>query len=359
MRNVYLLCAAIMLSMSKVLATDIPKSERILIILDASSSMQQKWNDSLTKYHAASKFILQLIDSVYSRNNTVEFGLRVFGHRYPDNSTNCDNTKLEVMFSEDNYTQIDLRLENLKQGGNASVYYALNGALEDDLSSADRYNYHIILISSGVSHCNQKICELRGKLALKGMISVCSIILGADVSTTHEYDCIAKPDYLNRYEDISNDISKLLSTCCTVPLLEKQKNYWLASNTTKAPIAFEKKSHGYIQNTQTQNVIAPKPTETPIKMQDTVIRLGQSRTSNITQIALKTGYLKIVNRIGATSIQLYFLQNGAYKFYATRPINNTNIDQRLVLEEGKYRLQCDGQTIEFTILPSMITEITI
>jgi len=191
------------------------------------------------------------------------------------------------------------------------------------------------------------------------MISVCSIILGADVSTTHEYDCIAKPNYLNRYEDISTYISKLLSTCCTVPLLEKQKNYWLASNTAKAPVASDKKRHAYAQNTSVQSVIAPKATQTPIKMQDTIIQIGQSRTSTTNKVALKTGYLKIVNRIGATSIQLYFLRNGTYKFYATRQINNTNIDQRLILEEGKYRLQCDGQTIEFIILPSMITEIAL
>jgi hypothetical protein len=81
------------------------KSPRILILLDESSSMVEKWGNE-KRYQVADRIILDLMDSVYKVNDQVEFSLRVFGHQYTVPENNCYDTKNEVMFSKDNYTQM-------------------------------------------------------------------------------------------------------------------------------------------------------------------------------------------------------------------------------------------------------------
>src|SRR4051812_38873324 len=90
---------------------------RVLILLDESSSMLQKWPNGKEKYKAAQDVILKLMDSVYAVNGQVEFSLRVFGHQHTFDEQNCLDTKNEVPFSKDNRTQMALRLDDIRPLG--------------------------------------------------------------------------------------------------------------------------------------------------------------------------------------------------------------------------------------------------
>src|SRR3954462_11036773 len=79
---------------------------RILILLDRSSSMIQGWAGGKEQYRAADELILKLMDSVYSVNNQVEFGVRVFGHQNTVEENNCLDSKIEVLFSRENRDQM-------------------------------------------------------------------------------------------------------------------------------------------------------------------------------------------------------------------------------------------------------------
>ena len=78
------------------------QQSRILILLDGSSSMINKWDGDLTRFKAAGDIILKLIDSVYKVNKDVEFSLRVYGHQHTVSENDCHDTRNEVMFSKDN-----------------------------------------------------------------------------------------------------------------------------------------------------------------------------------------------------------------------------------------------------------------
>src|SRR5215217_5027280 len=114
------------------------KQPRILILMDGSSSMLSQWDNKMPRFKAAAKLVTAVMDSIYKVNNKVEFGLRVYGHQYPAQENNCFDTRREVMFSKDNYTQMALRMESMKPSGVSPMAYALKIAAAEDLDDEYR-----------------------------------------------------------------------------------------------------------------------------------------------------------------------------------------------------------------------------
>lgn len=135
------------------------KQPRILILLDGSSSMLHEWTKDNIRFEAAAKIIERLMDSVYSVNKDVEFGLRVYGHQSPTSKNNCYDTKLEVMFSKDNYTQMMLRLADLHPLGISPIAYSIEQSAELDMKDLLNNKYSLILITDGGESCNGDICK--------------------------------------------------------------------------------------------------------------------------------------------------------------------------------------------------------
>lgn len=136
------------------------KKNRILLLLDGSSSMVADWNAGTTRFKTAGDLISKLMDSVYSFNPDVEFALRVYGHQHSVPEHNCYDTKREVMFSKDNYTQMLLRLESLHPLGVSPIAYSLKQAAEEDFNDTYNYAYSLILITDGGESCGGNICEV-------------------------------------------------------------------------------------------------------------------------------------------------------------------------------------------------------
>lgn len=136
------------------------KQPRILILLDGSASMLQPWAEGEDRFKAAAKIIATLIDSVYKVNNQVEFALRVYGHQSPAQENNCYDTRLEVMFSKDNLTQMQLRLEALHPWGVTPIAYSLRESAEKDMVDEQRNEYSLILITDGGESCGGNLCEV-------------------------------------------------------------------------------------------------------------------------------------------------------------------------------------------------------
>jgi hypothetical protein len=136
------------------------QQSRILILLDGSSSMINSWSGGKDRFHAASEIILKLMDSVYHVNKDVEFSLRVYGHQHSVAENDCYDTRNEVMFSKDNYTQMQFRLESLQPLGLTPIAYSLQQAAENDLVNEQAYAYSIVLITDGGESCGGDLCEV-------------------------------------------------------------------------------------------------------------------------------------------------------------------------------------------------------
>lgn len=80
--------------------------------------------------------------------------------------------------------------------------------------------------------------------------------------------------------------------------------------------------------------------------------------SPLDSLHIRNGYLKFHNSPKGKII-LYYYEDGAYQYYGTRILDASNVNNRIILQEGKYRLECEGTNIkrEFQIIDKMITEI--
>ena len=195
---------------------------RILILLDESSSMIQKWPSGKEKYKAADELIMRLMDSIYAINSQVEFSLRVFGHQYTVEQNNCYDTKNEVPFSKDNRTQMSLRLDDIHPLGVTPIAFALMQAAKYDLVDEDHNAYSIILITDGGESCGGDICDVMKKLMkYKVYFKPYIVSLEDDPTLKFTYSCMG--DYLQVTKDA--DMPKAVSTIVTAfrPLLKITK----------------------------------------------------------------------------------------------------------------------------------------
>lgn len=204
------------------------KQPRILMIVDASSSMLQPWNGSANRFQTASRIVLQLMDSIYSVNPAVEFGLRVYGHQSPAQDNNCYDSKLEVSFSKDNLAQMDLRLASIVPFGVSPIAYSLKEAALNDLSDEQRNAYSIILLTDGGESCGGDICDVVKKL-LESKIHFTPYILSmVDYAPLRQqYKClgnylqVARPDDIPKaLHSIVEDYRPILSAPIMVKELE-------------------------------------------------------------------------------------------------------------------------------------------
>lgn len=212
------------------------KEPRILILLDGSSSMLQDWAQNQSRFKAASDIILTLIDSIYKVNNQVEFALRVYGHQRPAQDNYCYDTKLEVMFSKDNYTQMQLRLADLHPYGVTPIAYSLQQAAEQDMLSEDRYNYSLVLITDGGESCGGNICDVVKKLLDKKISFKPYILSLVDYAPLKEqYNCLGKYLLVAGEKDIKPTVGTIVDAYRNSFILQKIDKKLLQTTVAKAP----------------------------------------------------------------------------------------------------------------------------
>ena len=98
---------------------NIPEKTRLLFLLDGSASMYGEWERTL-KIRVARSILSKLVDSLKIDPN-VELALRIYGHNSPPEDRNCEDTKLEVPFSQSNHDQIIETIRNLEPKGTTPI----------------------------------------------------------------------------------------------------------------------------------------------------------------------------------------------------------------------------------------------
>lgn len=205
------------------------KQPRVLILLDGSSSMLNEWTPGKKRFEAAGDIILRLMDSIYSINAGVEFSLRLYGHQHTVPENNCYDTRREVMFSKNNYTQMSLRLSSLHPLGVSPIAYSLQVAAENDFVNEQDYTYSLVLITDGGESCGGDICDVVQKLLSKKIQFKPYIVSLVDYAPLkQQYDCLGnyllatKPsDVTTAVHTIADTYRKILSVPVAKPKLQE------------------------------------------------------------------------------------------------------------------------------------------
>jgi len=159
---------------------------RILVIFDASQSMYARWQTD-TRINIARNILNELLDSLQSIDN-VQVALRVFGHqkRYPPQD--CDDTKLEVPFRENNISRIRNRLRTITPRGTTPIAASLEEAANDFPPCEDCRNI-VVLITDGIEECGGDPCEASRRLQQKGIV-LRPFVIGIGRDFREEFECV-------------------------------------------------------------------------------------------------------------------------------------------------------------------------
>lgn len=212
------------------------KQPRILILLDGSSSMSYEWTKDESRFKAASRIILALMDSMYKVNKDVEFALRVYGHQYPSQQNNCFDTRLEVMFSKNNIDQMGMRLDALQPIGVSPIAFSLKEAAEWDFEKPLLNSYSLILVTDGAESCSGDICDVVKKL-LEKRIDFKPYILSLvdNPALKNGYDCLGNYLPVAQEKDIKPSVGKIVDAYTQMIALQKIDKKLLKEAVVNAP----------------------------------------------------------------------------------------------------------------------------
>ncbi len=202
-----------------------PETTNILFIFDASYSMNGFWEDN-KKITIARKTLINIIDSLENIEN-LRMALRVYGHQSPVPPQDCDDTKLEVHFADNNGSAIRQKLRFISPKGTTPLTNSLLKSKNDFPKNCTNCRNIIILITDGVEECKGDPCEASKELQKKGISLKPFIIgIGIDENFRKTFDCIG--NYYNannkdQFESVMNIVINqvLNSTTAQVNLLDK------------------------------------------------------------------------------------------------------------------------------------------
>ncbi|PLX16499.1 MAG: von willebrand factor type a [Salinivirgaceae bacterium] len=169
---------------------------RILFVLDGSNSMTGKW-ESARKIDVARRLLSRMVDSLDKEDN-VQMALRVYGHQSYVPPQDCEDTRLEVPFSENNAKRIKIQLKTIVPKGTTPIAYALQKAAND--FPDDLCRNIVILITDGIEACEGDPCAVSRDMQKRGIILKPFVVgIGLDPEFKETFQCVGK------YYDASNE----------------------------------------------------------------------------------------------------------------------------------------------------------
>ncbi len=165
-----------------------PPLTRILFIFDASQSMFARWQSDM-RINIARDLLTELLDSLEQTPNT-QLALRVYGHQKRFPPQDCDDSKLEIPFDNDNIPQIKQRLRSITPRGTTPIAMSLERA-QHDFPPCDNCRNIIVLITDGIEECGGDPCAVSRELQKKGIFLKPFIIgIGRDFSA--DFECVGQ-----------------------------------------------------------------------------------------------------------------------------------------------------------------------
>ncbi len=210
------------LSAQRKVQQKIPEKTRILFVLDASGSMNAAWENNISRMDAAKSILTRLVDSLRSNEN-LEIALRVYGHRYPRDANNCQDSRLEVPFAMRNHNSIISKISDIRPLGTTPITYSITEAAKDFPTNAG-YRNIIILITDGIESCGGDPCAASIELQKRGVF-LRPYIIGLGLKAGEALNCVGQFFNSESQEEfhkvLNNTIeSSFLKTSVSVKLLD-------------------------------------------------------------------------------------------------------------------------------------------
>ena len=193
-------CLAISLFSASAQTKSNADKTRVLIILDCSHSMWDRWQSD-AKIKVTQQVLLKFMDSVSNQNN-IEVALRVFGHL----NKNAYGTRLEVPFEDGNNYKIQSKIKTLVPNGACTAASALSSSLNDFPASGSSRNI-ILIITDGMDDCDGNICDVARQVQMSGVIVQTFILgIGNKQDFQHSLDCAGKFTYVPNEEQYTETL---------------------------------------------------------------------------------------------------------------------------------------------------------
>lgn len=169
-----------------------PPTTRILFVFDASKSMYGRWQSG-TKMEVARRLMGQMLDSLNKIDDKpFQLALRVYGHQKPSPPQDCNDTKLEVGFSENNIGKIKKKLRSLQPKGTTPIARSLLRSATD-FPTCDNCRNIIVLITDGIEACDEDPCAASRLLQKRGITLKPFVIgIGADQQFRNTFECVGR-----------------------------------------------------------------------------------------------------------------------------------------------------------------------
>lgn len=196
------------------------KKKRILFIMDASGSMNEKWKGE-KKWDLAIQNLTNLLDSFLTENQEIQIGIRLLGHQFRKELNICTDTKLEMPFNNAyNKKTLGKYIGELSPKGHTPLALALSES-EKDFTNSHLYENTIILITDGVENCFGNPCEVAQQLTSKKIVISPYIIgMGIDTSVFNKLECIGEFVDVTNKESFTKVIKSILTEVATKTSLE-------------------------------------------------------------------------------------------------------------------------------------------
>ena len=165
---------------------------RVLIILDCSNSMWERWQSD-SKIKVTQHVLLNVLDSLQKQTDSdIEIALRVFGHLNKD----AYATQLEVPFEPDNSYKLQSKIKTLVPNGGCSAATALTHSLKDFPN--DNLSRNIILVvTDGMDDNEGDICEVVGQVQRSGKVAQTFILcIGNHDEVSETSDCAGRFSFI-------------------------------------------------------------------------------------------------------------------------------------------------------------------
>lgn len=198
---------------------------RILFVFDGSQSMYGRWQSDM-KINIAKKLMSKLLDSLSTFDN-LQIALRVYGHQKQFPPADCNDTRLEVPFSDNNFAKVKNTILEITPRGTTPLAYALSQTVHD-FPPCENCRNIIILITDGIEECDGDPCDTSVELQKK-RIAMKPFIIGIGRDFRQAFNCVGT------YYDASSEtafqqslhavISQALgATTLQINLLDKYRN---------------------------------------------------------------------------------------------------------------------------------------
>ncbi len=199
---------------------------RILIIFDASNSMQAKY-EGVTRIEAAKSLMNRIVDSL-QRIPKLELALRIYGAEKMYPPGDCNDSHLAVPFALHNTAQIKSHVVPLKPTGITPIAHSLDLAA-DDFPPTPATNI-ILLITDGIEECGGDPCESARKLRERGIVFKPYILgIGISQEQSRTFDCVGQYFSVEEPNALLNVVNVVITqtmnrTTAQVNLLDQSGN---------------------------------------------------------------------------------------------------------------------------------------